>query len=147
EASEIVDTLVAINEENDDLVRDGEGRVLMTTWTSFAGYDSEVGNDMTLAVEVWVSAAPQMQQFCRATGLDGDDLALRLEQLLGLPPANGKDRVVQLWVPPAAMFRPSPDPEIDDSVAELDFPEGTAQDHIDWINGLKATSYGASGYP
>jgi hypothetical protein len=67
--------------------------------------------------------------------------------LLGLPPANGKDRVVEMWVPLNGMFRPSPDPEIDDTSAGLDFPPGTSQMHMDWITDLRATSYGPDGYP
>ncbi|ACY17910.1 hypothetical protein [Haliangium ochraceum] len=148
EASEIYDGLVAINDENMDLVRDDQDRVLVATWTSFEGYDGEVGNDSyTLAVEVWVTVVPEVQEFCRDSGLQGDDLSLRLEQLLGLPPEDGKNRVVQLWVPPEALFRPSPDPEVDDSVAELDFPQNTAQAHIDWIENLRMSSYGDGGYP
>ncbi|HTN92939.1 MAG TPA: hypothetical protein VL242_55105 [Sorangium sp.] len=147
EESERVDTLTAIDDENNGLVRDAEDRVLMVTWTSYAGYDELVGEETDLAVEVWVTAAPELQAFCRARGLEGSALSLRLEQLLGLPPGNGKDRVVQLWVPAASLFRPSPDLEIDDSVAELDFPTGTPQEHVDWFNDLKATSYGEDGYP
>ena len=147
EASEISDTLTAIRPDNGELVLDANGRVKMVTWTSFAGYDSLVGMETSLAVEVWVTAAPKLSAFCKASGLSGAELDLRLEQLLGLPPGNGKTRVVELWVPMSDMFRPSPDLEVDDSVAELDFPSGTPQEHIDWINNLKATSYVAPGYP
>lgn len=149
EADEIVDTLTIIDDANTDLIRDDQGRVLMVTWTSYDGYDAQVGQDTTLPapVEVWVTAAPQMQDFCQALGLQQSELSLRLEQLLGLPPANGKDRVVQLWVPADAMFRPSPDAEITDSVADLDFPVGTTQEHMTWIDDLIASSYGEGGYP
>lgn len=148
EASEVWDGLTAISDDNDALVRDEDGRVLMVSWTSFPGYDAEVGNDAyELAVEVWVTVAPQMQDFCRATGLSGGALDLRLEQLLGLPPGNGKDRVVQLWVPPEALFRPAPDPEIDDSVAQLEFPMGVSEMHRMWVEGLRMSSYGEGGYP
>lgn len=147
EASEIVDTLVAINPSNNTLPRDAQGRVLMVTWTSYKGYDTLVGKDTSLAVEVWTTAGHSMQDFCKKSGLTGADLNLRLEQLLGLPPHNGKDRVVELWVPAETMFRPSADPEITDSVAQLDFPVGTLQAHIDWYNALKGSSYGDKGYP
>lgn len=147
EADEIATDLVAISDDNEGLMRDSEGRVLMITWTSYSGYDGMEGESMDLAVEVWVTAAPHMQDFCRASGLQGDALDLRLEQLLGLPAGNGKDRVVALWVPPEGMFRPSPDPEIDDSSAGLDFPAGVAQEHKDWIEDLRASSYGEGGYP
>jgi hypothetical protein len=144
---EIVDTLVAIDAGNTSLIRDVDDRVLMVTWTSYPGYDELIGQDTELAVEVWVTAGREMQDFCRATGLQGAELSLRLEQLIGLPPDNGKNRVVELWVPDAAMFRPSPDPEITDSVAELDFPLDVPDAHRDWINALQASSYGPDGYP
>ncbi|AUX36745.1 MULTISPECIES: hypothetical protein [Sorangium] len=147
EESERVDTLTAIDDENANLVRDAEDRVLMLTWTSYAGYDELVGEETELGVEVWSTAAPELQAFCRASGLEGAALSLRLEQLLGLPPDSGKDRVVALWVPAESMFRPTPDLEIDDTTADLDFPEGTPQEHEDWFNALKATSYGEDGYP
>ncbi|HEU4533483.1 MAG TPA: hypothetical protein VFS00_05170, partial [Polyangiaceae bacterium] len=147
EASEIVTTLVAITPQNAALTFDAEGRVLVVTWTSFTGYDDKVGQPTDLGVDVFVSVAPEVKTFCTAAGLSGEALSLRLEQKLGLPPGNGKDRMVELWAPTSALFRPSPDPEINDSVAELDFPAGTPQPHIDWINTLKAESYGQDGYP
>jgi hypothetical protein len=148
EADEIDDALVAINDDNAELVRDDEGRVLMVTWTSYDGYDGLIGQPTTLGVEVWTSVAPQMQEFCRLQSeLAEPELVLRLEQLLGLPAGGGKDRVVELWVPPAAMFRPAPDPEIDDSSAGLDFPAGVSEAHRAWIEDLRASSYGDPGYP
>jgi hypothetical protein len=137
EPSEIVTTLVAINQENADLIRDPSGRVLMTTWDSYTGYD----------VDVWVTPGRDLQDFCRKSGLQGEALALRLEQIIGLPPKNGYDRMVELWVPVDGMFRPSPDPEITDSTAQLDFPPNTPQAHVNWINNLTASSYGPDGYP
>lgn len=147
EADEISDGLVAITPDNPDLKFDDAGRVLVVTWTSWDGYDVEVGQEVPLGVEVWVTPAPQLQTLCKGLGLDGTDLDHRLEQLLGVPPDNGKDRVVQLWVPTDGLFRPSPDPEIDDDVAQLDFPEGTDQAHIDWFEAQRAKSYGEGGYP
>lgn len=147
EASEVVDTLVAIVPENSELTRDAAGRVLMETWTSYTGYDDKIGVDTELGADVWTMVAPQMQAFCRKSGLAGEALSLRLEQLIGLPPGAGYDRVAELWVPPEAVFRPSPDPEITDTVASLDFPADAPEAHIQWINDLKATSYSADGYP
>lgn len=147
EAGEVHDGLVAIRDDNAELYRDGMGRVRMVTWTSWDGYDAMVGGEIDLAVEVWTTVAPQLQEFCQAEGLAGEALTLRLEQLLGLPPNDGKDRLVELWVPPEGMFRPSPDPEIDDAVASLEFPAGVAEDHRTWIEDLRAASYGEDGYP
>lgn len=147
EADEVVTDLTAIRDDNDALVRDAEGRVLMVTWTSWPGYDGMEGQTMELGVEVWLTVAPAMQEFCQDLALEGEALDLRLEQLLGVPPGNGKDRVVQLWVPPEGLFRPSPDPEIDDRTAGLDFPDGVDPAHVTWIDDLRAASYGDDGYP
>lgn len=148
EADEIVDDLVAITPDNPDLVFDDEERVLMVTWTSWSGYDGMEGAAMPLGVEVWVTPVPSLKEFCAATGLQGAALSARLEQLMGLPPDNGKDRLVTMWVPLDGMFRPSPDPEIDDSVALLDFRPDVDPDHRTWIEDLRAASYGDDpGYP
>lgn len=148
EQDEVADDLVAIVPGADNILEDPDGRVLMVTWTNWNGYDGLEGQMTTLGVEVWTTAAPHLQQFCRGLSA-ADDVALtqRLEQRLGLPPDNGKDRVVTFWAPPSAIFRPSPDLEIDDSVAALEFPAGTPQAHIDWIEGLREASYGDDGYP
>ena len=103
--------------------------------------------DVVRVTIVWVTMAPQLQEFCRALGLADAALDLRLEQLMGLPPNNGKNRLVQLWIPTDGLFRPSPDAETDDSVAALVFPDGAAPDHVAWIENLEANSYGEKGYP
>ncbi len=150
EDDEVIDTLVAITPDNDALIRDDDGRVLMVTWTSYGGYDDIVGQDTELGIDVWTTVAPEVKDFCRAMMTDAGEAALdlRLEQLLGLPPGDGNDRMVELWVPAEAMFRPTPDAEITDSVAALDFPADTAAAHIDWIESLQAESYELpGGYP
>lgn len=147
EPDEVVTDLIAIRADNPDLEFDPDGRVLMVTWTSWSGYDGMEGESMPLAVEVWLTPSPSMQEFCRATGLHGNQLTERLEQLMGLPPNNGKDRIVAMWVPLDGMFRPSPDPEIDDSTASLEFPAGVSDEHRMWIEDLEAISYGPDGYP
>lgn len=146
EASEIYDGLVRIAEDNPELLW-LDGRVKMVTWTGWNGYDGLVGQDTTLTREVWVTAFPFVQNFCLESGLTDEALSLRLEQLLGLPPGNGKTRFVSLWVNNEDMFRPCKDAEITDTVCGLEFPEGTDSVHMDWINNLAASSYGEGGYP
>ena len=46
-----------------------------------------------------------------------------------------------------SFFRPSPDPEINDTQAQLDFPENVSTEYMNWINNLKNSSYGSNGYP
>lgn len=147
EESEIHDQLVAISSSNAGLKFDDNGRVLAVTWTSWSGYDGKEGQEVELGVEVWVTTVPQLQDFCRGLGLADKPLDLRLEQAMGLPPHNGKTKLVQLWIPADGLFRPSPDAEIDDAVAALAFPDGADPAHVTWIETLQGSSYGDKGYP
>jgi hypothetical protein len=72
--------------------------------------------------------------------------------LLGVPPNNGKTTFVEFWASPEDLFRPSPDPEITDQEAGLDFPQSAEyvtvdSNYIQWFNNLRNSSYGANGYP
>jgi hypothetical protein len=151
EASEISTSLTAIVPTNKELVWKTigkEGYVKMVTWTSWDGYAASKGKEIPLSREIWVTAAPKVQDFCKKKeGFDASLTVLRLEQLLGLPPGNQKTRFVEFWIKPSDMFRPSPDAEITDTKAELDYPKGTKEDHKKWIESLKASSYGQEGYP
>lgn len=158
EPGEISRDLTAITETNDRLQWDGQPgskRVLLVTWTSWNGYNDLVGKPYTVpdGREIWFTAAPAVRDFCAAyqKNSPGADLSLRLRQLLGLPPTDNKTIFVEMWVSPKDIFRPSPDPEISDHEAELDFPSSSrtsvSQAHIDWINTLKQKSYGPNGYP
>jgi hypothetical protein len=147
EASEIYDQLIAISPSNGGLKFDDEGRVLAVTWTSWDGYDGKEGQEIELGVEVWVTTVPQLQDFCRGLGLADKLLDLRLEQAMGLPPNNGKTKLVQLWIPAEGLFRPSADAEINDTIAALAFPDGTDPIHVAWIEQLQGSSYGDKGYP
>jgi hypothetical protein len=156
---EIFDGLTAITPDNSALTwQTDSGRVLMVTWTSWNGYDSLVGQETKLAREVWATAVPQLQTFCQSyAATPATPVTLRLEQLLGLPPNNGKTRLVVMWVNPADMFRPSPDGEIDDTVAELEVPgperfpsQQEYEFHRDWYNlqmSLQNYDDPSKGYP
>lgn len=151
--SEIYKNLVAIVQSNDNLRWEKKtGDVLVVTWTSWNGYDDHIGKPVDLSRPVWVTVVPEIQIFCRRQPIPAANIPLRLEQLLGLPPGNGKTKFVEMWVSPKDLFRPSPDPEISDHEAELDFPESrryvtVSQSHRKWINDLIQTSYGPDGYP
>jgi hypothetical protein len=164
EADEISTQLTAIVPENDCLIWEGvpgQSRVQMVTWTSWTGYDNMVGKSVQVddlmkstqtTRDTWVTAAPELHEFCAKQRLNTEDMTLRVEELMGLPPHNGKTRFVAFWVDPADLFRPSPDPEITDHEAALDFPVSsrfvTVSDaHIAWFNAQEAASYGENGYP
>ncbi|MBX7259239.1 MAG: hypothetical protein K1Y02_22955 [Candidatus Hydrogenedentes bacterium] len=165
EASEISRELLAITPYNPRVTWEGvpgESRVLMVTWTSYTGYDDLVGKSVVLSDlakaetmttrDVWVTAAMGVQFAIAECKSMPNGLVVRLEQLLGLPPNSGKTRFVEFWVDPQDLFRPSPDPEISDSEAELDFQTSddyvvVSPEYITWFEDLKASSYGEGGYP
>lgn len=146
--------LVPLRPDNDGLIWKGDGadrRVLATTLTSYHGYDPLVHTRTELGREVWVTMGSELREFCAADTSPRERMVLRLEQLIGLNPA-GRDRLVEMWIRPADLFRPAPDPEITDREAGLDFPQAgsslqISDAHIQWINDLKAISYGPSGMP
>lgn len=164
EPGEISRRLSPIAAHNKNLVWEGEpgaSRVLVVTWTSWTGYDGLVGKSVRMGDlakastettrDIWVTAVPEIHRyFARNVGASQDPV-LRAEQLLGLPPNNGKTRFVEFFVEPADLFRPSPDPEVTDFEAELEFPvsyySAVSGEYAEWFNALKATSYGANGYP
>ena len=74
------------------------------------------------------------------------------DELLGLPPGNGKTRFVEMWASTSDLFRPSPDPETTDREASIDFPQplraiSVTSDYALWFQNVLAASYGPNGYP
>lgn len=119
------------------------------TWTSWNGYDDQQGSSVELTRDVWVTAVPELQEFCSGLTLDPKALTLRLEKYLGLPAHNGKTKFVEMWVNPSDVFRPCPDKEVDDSRCELDFPQNVDEAHKQWIvnqHALKGYPWTALGY-
>ncbi|MBD1909114.1 MULTISPECIES: hypothetical protein [unclassified Leptolyngbya] len=126
EPNEVFRNLTAITPYNNTLVRDDQDRVLVTTWTTWNGYTQNIGNRLILTRDLWVTVVPDLQNFCENyTPTAEIPLAARLNQLLGLPPETSdrlaSRQVVEIWVDPQFLFRPSPDPEITDHEAELGF--------------------------
>lgn len=148
EEGEICRNLTAIVESNTNLVWSGEpgnSRVLVVTWTSWDGYVNKT--TMNATREIWVTTAPQLKGFIAGNEITGDACVLRLEQLLGLPPHNGKKWFVEIWASPKDLFRPSPDPGINDTEAQLDFSKDASPEYREFFNQLKNASYGPGGYP
>ena len=117
--------LVPIARYTPGLVWDAAGeKVLMGTWTRAQHYTGQPPYEQTLTRPVWLTAVPFFQQFCRATGLQGEALRIRLAERLGLPPDVTYDAVVQMWVDPHAFFRPCPDPETTDGTCQVNLTDG-----------------------
>ena len=105
-----------------------DSRVLVTTWTR--RYDRyEEGEETTAQKEIWVTVVPELQEFCQQYDTkkkgEGIPLPYRLNQVLGLAPETRKKyeerKLVEIWVKPKYLFKPTPYPEITDREAELDF--------------------------
>src|SRR5690606_23820671 len=102
--------------------------------------------------ETWVTVAPEVQAFCRESGLEGAELDMRLRQGLGLPPDAPYTHFAAYWVATDDLFRPCPDPQISDRDCELDFPAPKHLIQVNpeykaWFNELRETTYGLDGYP
>lgn len=154
EPGEIVATLTPVAAYNADLIWEGApgaSRVLMVSWLDGDYYDDFVGQNYTLPswLHVWVTAVPEIRGFFAFRPLTGEAaLKRRVEQLLGMPPNSKNTRFVELWVYPDDLARPCPDPEITDTVCELDFPSARFQqlslEYRQWFEGNRASSYGGS---
>lgn len=100
-----------------------DGRVLMVTWTRSKYYSSppyEAGYEFPLYATTWFTAFPAAREHCRA--YRGGDVAMRVRQLMGLPPERDYDAFLEVWVRPEDLFRPCPDPEITDSQCQVNIP-------------------------
>lgn len=147
EPEEIYDGLTPIAASNARLVRktiDGEQYVLMVTWVGNANYYTITDQDGfydTQDFNIWVTVVPELQQRCSDPDFGLPDLALRLKQLLGIPPHASKKDFVEMWVRPQDLFRPCPDAEINDSSCSLRMPRHISNSHRSWLNRYRAKSY------
>lgn len=154
EPAEIVVSLTPIAGYNTDLIWEGEpgaSRVLMVSWVDGDYYDNSVGQAYTLPgwLRLWVTAVPEMQAFFAPRPSSSEAiLKRRVEQILGMPPDTVNTKFVEVWVNPVDLIRPCPDPEITDTVCELDFPpprfQELSSEYRQWFEGNRASSYGGS---
>jgi len=155
EYGEICYDLTAINQYNDDLPwNDSHTAIIVASWVKAKYVSSYVaGEDLTPTWEIWVTVAGQARDFAQSTGLSGDELALRMRQLIGLSPDAQYDYWVEFYVSPDDLYRPSADPDPSDCEAELDFATGdeesVSEDYIEWFEAYAASSYVLSrkGFP
>ena len=91
--------------------------------------------------EIWVTVEPNLRKFCqeysRAHDGNPNELTLRLEQRLGLPPGNGKTTFLRIRLAEpakAGIFRPCPDPSTSVARCAATQPdEKTNPTHAAWI--------------
>jgi hypothetical protein len=125
-ASKIRRTLTSITADNSNLVwrtnpDTGAREVLVTSFmkASVATNYYHVGHPTAMSRDSWVTLVPDLKNVCRA--FTGNDLGLRLKQVLGLPANTQNDTIVEYYIDPACLLRPSRDPEITDREAEVAF--------------------------
>jgi hypothetical protein len=74
----------------------------------------------TLSKSLWVTVVPELKNFfVNKHGESCPPDSRRIIKLLGLNPASDYDVLLELWVDPQTLFRPSADPEVTDHEAEL----------------------------
>lgn len=135
-AAKISRHLTALVPENEDLIWENNvpgSRVLVATWIGNESACRSYINPATPGCKAgqecpnygynsWVSVAPELKNL-----LGRFPTLLRVAQSLGLPPPSATQTlentcVLELYVSPADLFRPSADPEVTDHEAELAFP-------------------------
>ena len=60
--------------------------------------------------DLWVTLYPELKEFCGS--FHGPDQLLRVKELLGVAPTSANDTIVEFWVSPDFLFRPTPEPDI-----------------------------------
>jgi hypothetical protein len=173
EASDVDTHLFPLSEGNPQLVwRNGPGgrqvavASVMTGATYTRHYTDPSGTTPPAPIYgphgnpmVWVTLAPELQRWCRryvrrlaraGVRRPARRLRQRVTQRLGLPPDTRYTRVVELWVDPAKVFRPCPDPGVADRRCELQL-DGAEVPGIDdypaFFSWLYYTSYSIHGAP
>jgi|WetSurMetagenome_2_1015567.scaffolds.fasta_scaffold03830_2 hypothetical protein len=124
----IYNNLTAIVPENKKLIWENDkagSRVLVVIYSW--GLNPDPGPlpnpNYELKTNKWVTVAPELYNFFEGYPFTNT----RIEQLLGLPPCYGNTKIIEVYVDPSDMFRPSPDPETTDQVASLEFPWRTSK--------------------
>lgn len=143
-AAEISRNLWAVNAENPYLEWEGApgaSRVKLCFWTgewvlSYEGRDLIVQGNPALGDALFLFIPAQMRFFFQ-DALQAPSVE-RIEKLLGLPLETGKSVFAEAWVSLDNLVRPSPDPEVGDHEAMLDFPRSqyliVNPIHKDWFN-------------
>jgi len=146
EEDEISNQLIDVNEKN-NYTRwekiNGHKYVLVVTWTKNVNNYKKNKTIKIFWGDIWVTVVPEIQNWFK-NNYKNEKLNLRIEQLLGLPENSGYSHFIELWVSPDDLFRPSPDSEIWDKSAQLEFPENTGKSYIDWFNKKIISSYYAT---
>ncbi len=148
--SEIDSHLTPITENNTNLIWQGNGsnkQVLMVVWTKYSSSYPVGQNVTTYWGDTWVTVAPELKNFFKVHPVSKEYTHLRVAQLLGLPQESENSYFAEVWVKPQDLFRPSPDNEINDTTAQLNFPSSVDPAYEKWFNDNIINSYFPKKYP
>jgi hypothetical protein len=128
----VVNNLWSLSKSNYQIKsRENNGKVeyLMASWKyiSNPSEDWKIGNKKSIENQTWLTAVPQVKEFCqkcRGIGINIPGnimLSLRLQQYLGLilNRNSNKTHFVEMWVKAEDLSRPCIDPEINDSTCQV----------------------------
>jgi hypothetical protein len=124
-----------------DTLINGDRYILMVSWKANSKWFPKSGQYNTDKYDIWVTAAPQIQEKCKEFFRTQKDPYMRLRQLLGLQPFTIETFFLELWVPPSALYRPCPDNETDDTACDLNLPVNVTEDYRKWFNHTRAFQY------
>lgn len=172
EFDEICENLKALSPDNPDaeiIWDDSKERVKLLVWTGSwwdeekakpgaTIYNFSPANDEQLGWFMYVTSYGEAVEFMKDAkfALNSErNNRLRLAQKLGLHIEDGitdqKLRFLVLWAEPSSLFRPSPDPEVNDSQAvmalrygQISVDNAWATKHYDW---KRENSYDPDGAP
>jgi hypothetical protein len=120
------------------------------TWNSLL-VEGEVTLTDGWSNEIWITPCPQLRELCAA--YTGTHQRLRMQKALGLPPRSGDYGVVEFFIDPKYLFRPTPDRSVVDCSAGLasatsrpylteSEAQGVTAHYADWFR----NNYDYSGY-
>lgn len=150
--AEVWPHLTKISESNTNLAwRVNTAGIRQVKVASFMKYTTAtnyyaLGEQLLSYGDQWITAYPELRDFCAR--YRGSDPVMRIKQVLGMPPTAANDTVVEFWVSPEYLFRPTPDPEIGDTTAELVESANAPlmspsfrviSFYVDWFNNTYAT--------
>ncbi len=108
--------LVNITEDDENVLWDDEGRVLMAFMHKYPDSYPE-GEDIELQWgNVWCVSAKELCRWIQDNGDDVDDWNLRLTQLLGLSTAKEYTTISAIWVDADLLYRPA---NVSDAAGEM----------------------------
>jgi len=154
EPHEIYYNLIAIRKDNKDIIlrakKDNlQVRVItiIDNGTYKEYYKGKDFKNYSLRPDLWVTVEPELiekikKNKAQFNGTEEQN-KMRIREIYGFPPDKKVDRVVVFWVDADNdhMFRPSPDSEIDDKKAEINFPNDVTTEHRKYINGLSSHQF------